>query len=485
MEKTVLIIDDELDLRELLKLTLVKMSIAAVAVETVNEAKAELQQNHFDLCLTDMRLPDGNGLDLVAWVQKHHPQLPIAVITAYGNVELAVEALKLGAFDFLSKPVELPRLRQLVTNALSLTSDHSDNQDNCPLLLGQSQLMKNIRQQIAKVARSQAPMFISGESGTGKELAARSIHQQSPRVGGSFVPVNCGAIASNLMESEFFGHRKGSFTGAIEDKQGLFKAACGGTLFLDEVADLPLDMQVKLLRAIQEKRIRPVGSENEIDIDVRIISATHKNLQDAVIDGRFRSDLFYRLNVIDIHMPSLRQRPEDIEPLTRRILESLSEEGKPIELTKQALKALLEYSFPGNVRELENILERAATLCENNRIDIADLKLGSSTVAEAANGTDSSNVSGNIRGAGIESRTKNIPLEHAKAAATKDTTKDKSAKHQTAQINSLDDHLEEVEKEILLETLEKSRWNKTEAAKKLGISFRSIRYRLQKLGIDD
>ena len=376
MNKTVLIIDDELDLRELLKLTLAKMHISAIAVETVSQAKVELKQQPFDLCLTDMRLPDGSGLDLVAYVQKHHPQLPIAVLTAYGNVELAVEALKLGAFDFLSKPVNLTRLRSLISNALSLPdAAHIDSMIDEPLLLGESQHMRNIRQQITKVARSQAPMYISGESGTGKELAARSIHRQSPRAKNLFAPVNCGAIPSNLMESEFFGHLKGSFTGAVEDKMGLFQAASGGTLFLDEVADLPLDMQVKLLRAIQEKRVRPVGSESEVEVDVRLISATHKNLQDAVMEGTFRSDLFYRLNVIDIHMPSLRQRPEDIALLTEEFLKHLRSNGKAVKLSKSALDALRCYNFPGNVRELENILERAATLCENNRIEVSDLKL--------------------------------------------------------------------------------------------------------------
>jgi len=448
MNKTVLIIDDELDLRELLKLTLAKMRIAAVAVETVSEAKAELKKQPFDLCLTDMRLPDGSGLDLVAYVQKNHPQLPIAVLTAYGNVELAVEALKLGAFDFLSKPVKLSRLRSLISNALSLPDvSHIDSMISTPLLLGESQHMQNIRQQITKVARSQAPMYISGESGTGKELAARSIHQQSARAKNLFAPVNCGAIPSNLMESEFFGHLKGSFTGAIEDKMGLFQAASGGTLFLDEVADLPLDMQVKLLRAIQEKRVRPVGSESEVEVDVRLISATHKNLQDAVMEGTFRSDLFYRLNVIDIHMPSLRQRPEDIEPLTQEFLKHLTSNGKTVKLSSAALDALRCYKFPGNVRELENILERAATLCENNRIEITDLKL---------NGDSGNPDPSNSR-----------------------------VERQPEQIDSLDDHLEEIEKEILLDTLERSRWNKTAAAKKLGISFRSIRYRLQKLGLDD
>ena len=457
MKKTVLVIDDELDLRELLKLTLAKMGIDSTAVETLGEARAELQENSFDLCLTDMRLPDGNGLEMVQYVQKNYPQLPIAVLTAYGNVDLAVDALKLGAFDFLSKPVDLPRLRSLINNALTLSSDKgAGHGDVEPLLLGNSSLMNQVRQQISKVARSQAPMFISGESGTGKELAARSIHRQSSRGDKPFVPVNCGAIPANLMESEFFGHRKGSFTGAVEDKQGLFQAANGGTLFLDEVADLPLDMQVKLLRAIQEKRIRPVGSETEIDVDVRLISATHKNLQQAVSQGDFRSDLFYRLNVIDIHMPSLRMRPEDIKPLAEHILNRLNSEKKKISLSPGALNALQNYSFPGNVRELENILERASTLCENSRIELEDLKLNQQETAFKQRETRS-----------------------RKHSSQSELTESRIP------VSSLDEHLEEIEKEILIETLEQARWNKTEAAKKLGISFRSIRYRLEKLGLND
>ena len=457
MKKTVLIIDDELDLRELLKLTLAKMGINSTAVETVKDAKSALQEEHFDLCLTDMRLPDGNGLELVVYTQKNYPQLPVAVLTAYGNVELAVDALKLGAFDFLCKPVELSRLRSLIGNALNLSpSSQSKTAVDTPLLLGNSRLISDIRQQISKVSRSQAPILISGESGTGKELAARSIHQQSARAAQPFVPVNCGAIPGNLVESEFFGHRKGSFTGAYEDKQGLFQAANGGTLFLDEVADLPLDMQVKLLRAIQEKRIRPVGSESEIDVDVRLISATHKNLQEAVNRGDFRSDLFYRLNVIDIHMPSLRQRPEDIQPLAEHILRELNDHNQPLSLSADAVEALLHYRYPGNVRELENILERACTLCEDWRIQREDLKLN-----------------------GAASAVEMLPMESARRPSLSQRPEVQIP------IGSLDDHLEEIEKEILLETLEEARWNKTEAAKKLGISFRSIRYRLEKLGLND
>ena len=450
MSKHVLVIDDEQDLRELLTLTLSRMGISATAVETLTEAKDALEKSPFDLCLTDMRLPDGNGLDIVDHIQHNYPQTPVAVITAYGNVELAVEALKLGAFDFLSKPIALPKLRQLITNALtSCAANHSQPQKQShALLLGDSNIMQDVRAQIVKVARSQAPLFISGESGTGKELAARSIHQQSPRASQPFVPVNCGAIPSELMESEFFGHMKGSFTGAIDNKDGLFQAADGGTLFLDEVADLPLAMQVKLLRAIQEKRIRPVGCETEIDIDVRLISATHKNLQQAVDKGDFRSDLFYRLNVIDITMPNLRDRPDDIELLARHMLDRLNAScsKQNILLSQQALEKMFGYGFPGNVRELENIIERASTLCEDGVIGLHDLKLN------LGGSSDSIDIHGDSRNESVD---------------------------------SLDDHLEEIEKDILMDALEKTRWNKTEAAKKLGISFRSIRYRLKKLGLDD
>lgn len=447
MDKQVLVIDDEQDLRELLSITLRGMGLAATAYETIAEAKQALQTKHFDLCLTDMRLPDGNGIDLVAYAQQHYPQMPIAVITAYGNVELAVDALKLGAFDFLSKPIELPRLRQLVDNALHRVADGApaNSNSNVSTLLGGSKVMQRIRAQISKVARSQAPMFISGESGTGKELAARAIHQQSARANRPFVAVNCGAIPGELMESEFFGHKKGSFTGAIDDKAGLFPAADGGTLFLDEVADLPLAMQVKLLRAIQEKTVRAVGSEVETDVDVRLMSATHKDLYKAVEMGQFRSDLFYRLNVIDIHMPSLRERSEDIAEHAEHIIAELNRRRKdqaPIKLGTEALEKLLDYDFPGNVRELENILERASTLCDKNLIAPQDLKLVS---------------------AGPSSLTKTSQPS----------------------VNSLDDHLDEIEKDILIEALEKTQWNKTEAARKLGISFRSIRYRLKKLGLSE
>ncbi len=362
-----LIIDDEPDIRELLELTLNRMDIDTEAAADLKQARELLKNKHFDLCLTDMRLPDGNGIELVEWIQQHFPNLPVAVITAYGNMELAVQALKAGAFDFVSKPVDLEDLRNLVQTALKLSTAHQGkNLRSRHELLGDSEPMQKIRGTIAKLARSQAPVFISGESGTGKELVARLIHNKGPRSDHPFVPVNCGAIPSELMESEFFGHKKGSFTGAIQDKEGLFQAADGGTLFLDEVADLPMAMQVKLLRAIQEKAVRPVGAQKEIHIDVRILSATHKDLDKQVADGHFRQDLYYRLHVIQLTVPPLRERTEDIELLSSHILNKIAstQSANTPELGKDALNALQGYSFPGNVRELENILERAITLCE-------------------------------------------------------------------------------------------------------------------------
>ncbi|KZY30187.1 sigma-54-dependent Fis family transcriptional regulator, partial [Oleiphilus sp. HI0043] len=299
-----LIIDDEPDIRELLEITLMRMGIDTCSSATIMDAKAYLSEQSFDLCLTDMNLPDGNGIDLVSFIQKNHPDMPVAMITAYGNVETAISALKAGAFDFISKPVDLNQLRGLVTSALELSkrkANESPSSTQPEHIKGKTKAIQKLNKQIDKLARSQAPIYISGESGSGKELVAKMIHQNSPRAStGRFVPVNCGAIPSELVESEFFGHKKGSFSGAIEDKSGLFRAADGGTLFLDEVADLPLEMQVKLLRAIQEKRIRPVGEQEEVQVNVRILSATHKDLAKLVEDGSFRQDLFYRINVIKL-----------------------------------------------------------------------------------------------------------------------------------------------------------------------------------------
>jgi two-component system response regulator PilR (NtrC family) len=434
-----LIVDDEPDIRELLALTLGRMDIACRSAADIAQAKNLLGSESFDLCLTDMRLPDGNGIELVEYIQHKFSDIPTAVITAHGNMESAVQALKAGAFDFVSKPVDLQALRSLVTTALKLNNKHKAVRSSLALL-GNSAAMQHTRTTIAKLARSQAPVYISGESGTGKELAARLIHEQGPRSDKPFVPVNCGAIPEALMESEFFGHRKGSFTGAVNNKEGLFQAAHGGTLFLDEVADLPLHMQVKLLRAIQEKAVRPVGEQKEIPIDVRILSATHKNLADLVKDNAFRQDLFYRINVIELHVPALRERTEDITLLVEHILQRLSSHGasEVPRLTESALAALRRYPFPGNVRELENILERAMTLCEQGTIREEDLQLiQSDSPAPAA--------------------VAELPLEP---------------------------YLGNIEKETILRALEQARHNKTAAARLLGISFGALRYRLKKLGLE-
>ena len=439
-----LIVDDEPDIRELLEITLGRMKLDTRSARNVKEAREWLAKEPFDLCLTDMRLPDGTGLELVQHILQRHPHVPVAMITAYGSLDTAINALKAGAFDFLTKPVDLGRLRELVSTALRLGSGEGEALPVDSRLLGESPPMQALRKQILKLARSQAPVYISGESGSGKELVARLIHEQGPRGEQPFVPVNCGAIPSELMESEFFGHKKGSFTGAIEDKQGLFQAANGGTLFLDEVADLPLPMQVKLLRAIQEKAVRAVGGQQEVVVDVRILCATHKDLAGEVAAERFRQDLYYRLNVIELHVPALRERREDIGLLADNMLNRLAE-GTGLcaaKLAADALEKLRSYRFPGNVRELENMLERAYTLCEDDRISASDLRLAD-TCSPGDNGETS-----------------------------------------LAQIDNLEDHLESIERKLIMQALEETRWNRTAAAQRLGLSFRSMRYRLKKLGID-
>lgn len=452
-----LIIDDEPDICELLQLTLARMQVTSDTATTIKEAKALLVSRDYQLCLTDMKLPDGNGIDLVRWINQQQLNLPVAVITAHGNTDAAVEAMKAGAFDFISKPVELSTLRKLVASALQ-THQLPSTETQPAGLFGRSACMQQLENSVRKLARSQAPVYIFGESGSGKELAARFIHQLGPRANKPFVPVNCGAIPKELMESEFFGHKKGSFTGAHVDKTGLFKAADGGTLFLDEVADLPLDMQVKLLRAIQEKAIRVVGGSQEETIDVRILSATHKNLEDEVAAGNFRQDLFYRLNVIQLKVPPLRERPEDIADLCQLFLANIAKEMQlpAPKLSKDALKMLLAYEFPGNVRELENILERAFTLCEGDNIETSDLQLQTST-----------------------STPKTRKANDRPSAGTTDHFA------RALEFPTLDEYLAEIEKEVLMGALEKARWNKTLAAKELNITFRSLRYRLQKLGLDD
>ena len=447
MNKTLaLIVDDEPDIRELLEITLNRMDIQTCCAENITQAKALLKQKSFDLCLTDMKLPDGNGLELLDFIQSLPGPIPVAVITAHGNMESAILAMKKGAFDFVSKPVELPALRLLVNNALKLSeASVTKERRTRHSLLGESLVMQEIRTKIAKLARSQAPVYISGESGSGKELVARLIHQQSSRSDHAFVAVNCGAIPNELMESEFFGHKKGSFTGAVSDKKGLFQAAEGGTLFLDEVADLPLSLQVKLLRAIQEKKIRPVGDQQEIPVDIRLLSATHRNLNEMVRDGSFRQDLYYRINVIDLHVPPLRERPGDIPALVDHVLAKLTganKQDRPI-LSASALTALQRYHFPGNVRELENILERALALYEGNSIESDDL---------------------------------NLPVDMYTTAKPQEYD---------AFLGSLKDHLEKIERKAITLALEDNDWNKTATANQLGLSFRSLCYRLKQLDMDN
>ena len=455
MNPQALVIDDEPDILELLTMTLSGMSVDCITAENIAQAEQALKQYNFDFCLTDMRLPDGNGLDFVKNLQASKPDMPVAVISAHGNMDLAIQALKLGAFDFISKPVKLRVLRDLVETALKLTPSVPKRIDRRSRhrLLGETEPMQLLRGKVTKLARSQAPVYISGESGTGKELVARLIHELGVRADKPFVPINCGAIPNELVESEFFGHKKGAFTGAIEDKEGLFQAANGGTLLLDEVADLPLMMQVKLLRALQEKTIRPVGGHDEVSVDVRVLCATHTNLAEKVAQGTFREDLFYRLNVIELAVPALRERSEDITILADSILEKLAEKNaidRP-KLSKNALKALKLYDFPGNVRELENILERAITWMEGSEISESDLMLTDNNPSRSISTLNSS------------------PNNQQTNVAT---------------TNDLASHLEDEERQIILQALESVRWNKTAAAKKLGITFRALRYKLKKLDLE-
>lgn len=451
----ILIVDDEPDIREVLELTLGRMNLETRSASNIDEARHLMEDYKFDLCLTDMRLPDGNGIELVRHIQDKHPYLPVAVITAFGNMETAVAALKAGAFDFVSKPLDLNDLRNIVRSALRVGQAQAvksvtgagielpDTATGVRKMLGESDAVQKVRAMIERLARGQAPVYIAGESGTGKELAARLIHELGPRADKPFVPVNCGAIPESLMESEFFGHKKGSFTGAVLDKDGLFKAADGGTLFLDEVGDLPLSMQVKLLRVIQEKSVRPVGAQTEIKVDVRILSATHKNLHDLVAQGKFRQDLYYRLNVIELMLPPLRDRVDDIpllaEALCRKLAVSMG--MKPPVLALDASEALQRYAFAGNVRELENILERALTLCNGTEITMQDLQL-------------------------------QVDADESEAETVMGGKE------------SLDDYLERVERATIEKALAQTQQNKTAAAKLLGISFRALRYKLEKLGIE-
>ena len=453
-----LVVDDERDIRELLVLTLGRMGLRCDTASSLADARSLLRQNRYALCLTDMRLADGSGVDLVREIAQLYSETPVAMITAFGNQDAAVGALKAGAFDFVSKPVDLGVLRGLVQHALKLGSEARRHPTSAPdpvaaRLLGASPAMDELRGTLAKVARSQAPVYIAGESGVGKELVARTIHAEGARAAGPFIPVNCGAIPAELMESEFFGHKKGSFTGAHADKPGLFQAAHGGTLFLDEVAELPLPMQVKLLRAIQEKSVRPVGASAEVQVDVRILSATHKDLSHLVADGRFRHDLYYRINVIELRVPPLRERTGDLPQLAQAIIQRLAAgQGRaPPSLTGAAQSALAGYAFPGNVRELENILERTLALADGDSIDASDLHLPQAVARSAAAVVPPP--AGTV-----------LDLDPATGA--------------------LPSYIEQLERAAIQKALEDNRWNKTRTAEQLGITFRALRYKLKKLGMD-
>ena len=451
-QAVVLVVDDEPDLLELVGLTLSRMSLETRTASDLQSARRLLKAERFDLCLTDMRLPDGDGLDLVAWIQENRADLPVAVITAHGNVESAVRALKLGAFDFVSKPLDLGVLRKLVGSAIKLRTapEEKTAPEFAPRLLGSSPTMEQLREMIVRVARSQAPVHICGESGTGKELAARMIHESGARREGPFVAVNCGAIPTELMESELFGHKRGSFTGAVADKKGLVQSAEGGTLFLDEVADLPLHMQVKLLRLVQEKTVRPIGEPREESVDVRILSATHKDLADLVAQGLFREDLFYRINVIELRVPALRERSADIPEIAEAILTRLARRlnATAPKLSAETVQTLQAYRYPGNVRELENVLERALTLSTTGSITPEHIRLRTGAPPAAAE-----------------------PPAHIGPSAAEGGP-------------ALGPQLEGIERDAIVKALEKTRYNKTAAAKLLGMSFRALRYRIKKLGIE-
>ena len=538
-----LIIDDEVDLCRLMQMTLKKMGIETKVAYDYATGISHLQAYNFDFCLTDLKLPDGTGLDIVKFISKNYAKTPVAVITAHGSMDLAIEALKLGAFDFVNKPLELSRLRQLVENALKVAENA--NKLNCKevyapfsnRLIGQSNAIAQLKTTIQKLARSQAPVFLWGESGTGKEVVAKLIHDLSPRCSANFVPVNCGAIPSELMESEFFGHKKGSFTGATADNEGLFQQANGGTLFLDEVADLPISMQVKLLRAIQEKKIRPIGSTQEIAVDVRLLSATHKNLAKLVETGEFRQDLYYRINVIEVKLPSLNERRDDILLLANHFIALIADDwglSQPLTLSNEAAVQLTNHHFAGNVRELRNILERAITLADDNVIEAHHLNLPLSAANVPPEIIETPNQS--VLSTPSQSSTPKVePLAEPKSAASSPINTSYSSNlfasgykvkpniqltptptqfnhealtHESLTLDArvvginapnlthppaeegqlpaegLEEYLMNQERKVILAALNHSGWNRTQAAKLLNTTFRSLRYRMKKLGID-
>ena len=461
----VLLVDDEEDLCTLMQMSLLRLGIRTHIAHRLQDAKKYLADHQYDACLTDLNLPDGNGLELLDWIGHLYPALPVAVLTAYGNMEIAIAALKAGAFDFVSKPINQKHLEQLLQKALNKPVDYSHNNPNDALehkmLIGQSIPIQHLRITLQKIARSQAPVFITGESGTGKEVVANLVHRLSNRNEGPFIAINCGAIPTELMESELFGHKKGSFTGAAQDKQGLIQSAHGGSLFLDEIAELPLAMQVKLLRAVQEKRIRPLGSDTEIDVDFRVISATHQDLEALVQQGKFRQDLYFRIHVMDLTLPPLRERSQDILLLAEHFIQKICQEWGIAnkKLTERSKEFLLEQYYPGNVRELRNIMERAITLSDEERIDLQHLQ--SAPLRQALNSAQEMNtLTSEIIATDTLIAPRKLPEE------------------------GLELYLEKIEKEVLLNALNLTHWNRTLAAKKLGMSFRSLRYRLKKFGLD-
>ncbi|WP_299150290.1 sigma-54 dependent transcriptional regulator [uncultured Acinetobacter sp.] len=460
----VLLVDDEEDLCTLMQMSLMRMGIRTHIAHRLEDAKQRLTDHQYDACLTDLNLPDGNGLELLHWIHQRCPDLPVAVLTAYGNMEIAIAALKAGAFDFVSKPINQKHLEQLLQKALNKPVDYDQHNANDSLehklLIGQSLPIQQLRVTLKKIARSQAPVFITGESGTGKEVIANLVHRLSNRSEGPFIAINCGAIPTELMESELFGHKKGSFTGATQDKQGLIQSAHGGSLFLDEIAELPLSMQVKLLRAVQEKRIRPLGSDTEIDVDFRVISASHQDLDALVQQGKFRQDLYFRIHVMDLVLPPLRERGQDILILAEHFIQKICQEWDiPVKpLSGRSKEFLLGQYYPGNVRELRNIIERAITLSDEDRIDLQHLQ--------------------------------SAPLRHTAPVLQESTSHAELASSDQIIIprklpeEGLELYLEKIEKEVLLNALNLTHWNRTLAAKKLGMSFRSLRYRLKKFGLD-
>ncbi|MFC6052962.1 sigma-54-dependent transcriptional regulator [Acinetobacter portensis] len=446
-----------------MSMTLSRMGMQTHVAHQITQAKKLLAENNYNACLTDFNLPDGNGIELVQHISEKYPQIPVAVLTAYGNMDIAISALKAGAFDFVNKPIKQNHLQQLLDKALNqpqiLTESNNENLLENKMLIGQSVPIQQLKTTLKKIARSQTPVFITGESGTGKEVVANLVHRLSNRNEGPFIAINCGAIPSELMESELFGHKKGSFTGATQDKQGLIQSAHGGSLFLDEIADLPLNMQVKLLRAVQEKRIRPLGSDTEIDVDFRVISASHQDLEALVQQGRFRQDLFFRIHVMDLVLPPLRDRGNDILLLAEHFIQRVSQEWRisPKYLTDKAKILLLEQYYPGNVRELRNIIERAMALSDDKSINIQHLQ---------------------------STPLKQFSIQTEEITQTPEYKYEKTLNTHKLPTEGLELYLEKIEKEILLNALNLTHWNRTLAAKKLGMSFRSLRYRLKKFELD-